>query len=59
MRMNDIVTIDTIVFEIVRGGGAFKALPPPRIVNFLKNPGSDRVNDTHPLIRHNDYCKKF
>ena len=34
------VKIDTIVFEIV--GGAFKATP-PRIVNCLKWPGSDRV----------------
>ena len=37
MCMNDIVTIDSIVFEIV--GGGFK----PRIVNFLKYPGSDWV----------------
>ena len=28
MRMNDMVTIDTIVFDIV-GGGAFKDPPPP------------------------------
>ena len=43
MHMNDMVTIDTIVFKIVGEGGAFKA-PPPRIVNILKYPGSDRVN---------------
>ena len=35
MRMNDMVTIDIIVFEIVEGP------PPPRIVNFLKYLGSD------------------
>ena len=28
IHMYDMVTIDTIVFEIV-GGGAFKATPPP------------------------------
>ena len=30
MHMYDMVKIDTIVFEIVEGGGAFKASPPPR-----------------------------
>ena len=29
IRMYDMVKIDTIVFEIVGGGGAFKAPPPP------------------------------
>ena len=28
MHMYDMVKIDTIVFEIVGGGGAFKAPPP-------------------------------
>ena len=41
MRMTDMMTIDTTVFEII-GGGGLKP-PPPRIVNFLKYPGSDRV----------------
>ena len=40
MHMYDMVKIDTIVFEIVWGGGAFKALP-SRIVSCLKWPGSD------------------
>ena len=45
MHMYDMVKIDTIVFEIVGGGGgAFKALL-PRIVSCLKHPGSDRVNE--------------
>ena len=35
IHMCDMVKIDTIVFEIVGGVGAFKA-PPPRIVNCLK-----------------------
>ena len=29
MHMYDMVKIDTIVFEIVGGGGAFKDPPPP------------------------------
>ena len=29
MHMYDMVKIDTIVFEIVRGGGAFKPPPSP------------------------------
>ena len=41
IHIYDMVKIDPIVFEIVGGGGAFKA--PPRIVNCLKWPGSDRV----------------
>ena len=41
MHMHDMGKIDTIVFEIV-GGGGFKD-PPPRIVNCLKYPGLDRV----------------
>ena len=38
IHMYDMVKIDKIVFEIVGGwgGGAFKAPPPPRIVNCLK-----------------------
>ena len=43
MHMYAMVTIDTIIFEIVGGGGAFKTFPPPRIVNCLKYNGSDRV----------------
>ena len=53
MHMHDMVTIDTIVFEIVGGGEAFKA---PRIANFLKYPGSDRVKtdtcNTSTLLSH-------
>ena len=41
MNMYDMVKIDTIVFEIV-GGGGLKS-PPPRIVSCLKYLGSDRV----------------
>ena len=41
MHMHDMVTIDTTVLEIV-GVGGIKA-PPPRIVNFLKHPRSDKV----------------
>ena len=46
MHMHDMVTIDTILFGDPRGGegGAFKP-PPPRIVNFLKYPGSDKVKE--------------
>ena len=40
LRMHDMMTIDTIVFENL-GGGAFKATP--GFVNFLKYPGSNRV----------------
>ena len=40
MHMYDMVKTDTIVFEIVGGGGA---LNPPRIVSCLKDLGSDRV----------------
>ena len=29
MHMYDVVKIDTIVFEILGGGGAFKEPPPP------------------------------
>ena len=36
MYMYDMVTIDTIVFEIVGGGGAFNPPPPPRDVSCLK-----------------------
>ena len=41
MHMYDMMKIDTIVFEIV-GGGGLKA-PPHRIVSSLKHPGLDRV----------------
>ena len=36
MHMYDMAKIDTTVFEIVGGGVAFKAPPPPRIVSCLK-----------------------
>ena len=57
MHMHDMVTIiDTIVFEIVGGGGLLKLPPPPRIVNFLKYPVSDRVKtdtwNTSILLSH-------
>ena len=63
MHMYDIVTIDTIVFEIVRGE-AFKAPPPPpRIANFLKYPGSDRVKtdtcNTLTLLSHKPEYNKL
>ena len=55
MHMHDMVTIDTIVFEIV-GGGLLKPPPPPRFVNFLKYPGSDRLKTdtwyTSTLLSH-------
>ena len=41
LHMYNMVKINTIVFEIVEGRGAFKA--PPRVVSCLKYPGSDRV----------------
>ena len=41
MHMYVNVKIDTIVFEIVGGGGLLK--PPPRITSCLKYPRSDRV----------------
>ena len=61
MDMHDMVTIDTIVFGIVRWGWAFKD-PLPRIANFLKYPGSDMVNtdtwNTSTLLSHKpDYNK--
>ena len=48
MHMYDMVTIDTIVFEIVGGGEDF--LKPSRIVSCLKYPGSDRVKQTVNLM---------
>ena len=51
-RMNDMVTIDKIVFEIV-GGGAFIA-PPPRIVNFLK-----KTDRRIGLRRDAAYCCRY
>ena len=38
MRMSDIVTIDTIVFEIVGGGGLLKPSPPPGLLTFSNTP---------------------
>ena len=50
-HMYDMVKIDTIVFEIVGGGGgAFKDTS-PRIVSCLKYPGSDRVKMPHKILR--------
>ena len=49
IHMHVMVTINTIVFEIVGGGGAINANhlhpppPPPQIVNFFKYPGLGRV----------------
>ena len=36
MHMYDMVKIDTIIFEIVGGGGAFNPPPPTQIVSCLK-----------------------
>ena len=41
MHMYDMMKINTIVFEIVRGGGLLK--PPARIVSSLKYPESKIV----------------
>ena len=49
MYMHDMVKIDTIVFEIVGGGGVYKA-PPPRRVNCPKYPGWNRVNKYIPVL---------
>ena len=49
MHMYDMVKIDTIVFEIVGGGGGIKAPPPGWIVSCLYYPGSNRVN-SKPII---------
>ena len=48
MQMYDMVTIDTIVFEIVGGKGVF--LKPSRIDSCLKYRGSDRVKQTVNLM---------
>ena len=45
MHMYDMVKIDTIVFEIVWGGGGWFKAPSSRIISCLKWPGSDRVNN--------------
>ena len=48
MHMYDMVTIDSIVFEVVRVGLLKPPLtPPPRIVNFRKYFRSDRFNRSH------------
>ena len=56
MRMNNMVKIDTIVFEIVGGGGRRFKAPPPDRYSCLKYPGSDRVNTDciHILILKED-----
>ena len=61
MNMQDMVTIDTIDFEIVEGGGELLKAPPLRITNFLKYPGSDRVKtDTwHTLLSHKPEYNKL
>ena len=51
--MHDMVTIDTIVFEIVRGGG--EVSKPPLIVNLLKRTGSDSVNSRIISCLHGSY----
>ena len=53
IHMHDMVTIDTIVFEIVGGGGG--------IVNFLKYPGSDRVKTDkwNTLLSHKPEYNKL
>ena len=43
MRMDDMVTIDTTVFEIV-GGGAFKVPSPPGSLTFPYTPDRIRLN---------------
>ena len=46
--------VDTIVFEIVRGGGGGSVLKPPlRIVSCLKYLGSDRVNLVKCVLNFN------
>ena len=45
--MYDMVKIDTIVVEIVGGGGLLKS---PRIISCLKYPGSDRVNQLKCML---------
>ena len=49
MHMYDMVKIDTIVFEIVGGGGAFKAPPP----------GSDRVKTDQIAFILQVHCNKI
>ena len=56
MHMYDMVKIDTIVFEIVGGGGLLK--PPPWIVCCLKYPGSDRVKVPHGSLT-NSFSKNL
>ena len=61
MHMFDMVKIDTTVFEIVRGGGAFKEMtfkvllkpPPPRIVSCLKYPA--RIGLTEDVVEVLNY----
>ena len=57
MSMTDVVTIDTIVFEIVGGVALIKAPPPSRIVNFFKYRGSDRVKNG--LMENQVYVNKL
>ena len=48
MHMYDMMKIDTIVFEIVEGGGG--GLKPPRIVSCLKHPGSESESQSEYLF---------
>ena len=51
--MHVMVMIDTIIFKIVGGrGGLLKPLP--QIVNCLKYPGSERVNDLIQAVMTSD-----
>ena len=58
MHMHDMVTINTIVLEIVWGGGGVD-----RIANFLKYPVSDRVKtdacNTSTLLSHKPEYNKL
>ena len=49
MRMNDMVTIDTIVFEIVRGGGHLEP-PPHGLLAFSNSPDQNQLATSHKLI---------
>ena len=53
MHMHDMVTIDTILFGILGGVGEGLLTTPPRIVNFLKYPGSDKVKENLLAIHVN------
>ena len=50
MHMHDMVTIDTVDYEIVGGREGLLKSPPPRIVNLLEYP--DRIGLTIAGIRN-------